>query len=175
MRPNSFSDEQDIYQNKFLRLYSVKADFGEFEREYFIVDKGQRAGVIILRHDEILMVRQYRFLIDGMSWELPGVGLASDESYEQAAIRECKEEAGIICHDLKPIIQYHQGIDTTLSPAQIFECTEFTVSPEFDNEETDERKWFPLSEALDMVLDGRIEDSLTIVGLLAHDRATNRK
>jgi 8-oxo-dGTP pyrophosphatase MutT (NUDIX family) len=174
MRPISLSDEQDIYQNKFLRLYSIKADFGKFQREYFVVDKGQRAGVIILRNDEILLVSQYRLLIDDMSWELPGGGRAPDESYEQAAIRECKEEAGITCHALTSVIEYQQGIDTTLAPAQIFECTDFTELAEFDNEETDERKWFPLSEALDMALDHRITDSLTIVGLLAHDRINNR-
>ena len=174
MRPISFSDEQDIYQNKFLRLYSVKADFGEFAREYFVVDKGERSGVIILRNDKVLLVRQYRFLIHDMSWELPGGGRASDESYEQAAIRECKEEAGIVCHALTPVIEYQQGIDTTLCPAQIFECTDFTESAKFENDETDERKWFPLTEAVDMVLDGRIEDSLTIIGLLAHDQINNR-
>ena len=174
MRPISFSSEREIYQNKFLRLYSVAADFGEFTREYFIVDKGQRAGVIILRNDEVLLVRQYRFLIDDMSWELPGGGVAKGESWEQAAIRECREEAGIICQSLTPILQYHQGIDTTLSPAQLFKCTEFTVSDEFKNEETDERKWFPYAEALEMALDGRIEDSMTIIGLLAHDHIINR-
>jgi 8-oxo-dGTP pyrophosphatase MutT (NUDIX family) len=174
MRPHSFSEEQDIYQNKFLRLYSVKADFGEFEKEYFVVDKGQRAGVLILKNDEILLVRQYRFLIDGMSWELPGGGLNDSEDYELAAIRECKEEAGIICANISPLLQYHQGIDTTLSPAHLFTCTEFTVQDEFKNQETDERKWFPFAEALDMVMDGRIEDSLTIVGLLAHYRLSNK-
>lgn len=174
MKPISFSGEQDIYQNKFLRLYSVEADFGEFSKEYFVVDKGQRAGVIILRDDKVLLVNQYRFLIDGMSWELPGGGRASDESYEQAAIRECKEEAGITCHSLKSMFKFQQGIDTTLSPAHIFTCTEFTESPEFNNEETDERKWFPLTEALKMVMDARIEDSLTIVGLLAYYRLNNQ-
>jgi ADP-ribose pyrophosphatase len=174
MRPLSFSDEQDIYQNKFLRLYSVKADFGEFEREYYVVDKGQRAGVIILRNEKILLVRQYRFLIDDMSWEFPGGGRGNDETYEQAAIRECREEAGIECHSIKPVFQFEQGIDTTLAPAHIFECTDFTESAEFKNEETDERNWFPYSEALGMVLDGRIKDVMTIVGILAHDRSTRQ-
>ncbi|MQF70504.1 NUDIX hydrolase [SAR202 cluster bacterium AD-812-D07_MRT_10900m] len=133
MRPISFSDEQDIYQNKFLSLNSVNADFGEFECEYFVVDKGRRSGGIILRNDKVLLVRQHRFLIDDMSWELPGGGVAADENWEQAAIGECKEEAGIICHSLTPVIQYHQGIDTTPSPAYIFEYVDFTKSTDFEN------------------------------------------
>jgi hypothetical protein len=70
--------------------------------------------------------------------------------------------------------QFQQGIDTTLSPAEIFKCTDFTESAEFDNDETDERKWFPLADALAMVMDGRIKDVLTIVGLMANDRINNR-
>ena len=120
MKPISFSEEHDIFQNKFLRLYSVEADFGKFSKEYFVVDKGQRAGVIILRDDEVLLVSQYRFLINDMSWELPGGGRSNGESYEQAAIRECKEEAGITCNSLTPVFQYQQGIETTIAPAHIF-------------------------------------------------------
>ena len=171
----SFSEERDIYQNQFLRMYSVEVDFGKFSKEYFVVDKGQRAGVIILRNDEILLVSQYRFLINGMSWELPGGGLAEGESYEQAAIRECKKEAGINCHSITPVFQFQQGIETTISPAEIFKCTDFTELPDFENEETEERKWFSLAEALEMVMDTRIQDSLTIVGLLTLDRITNRQ
>jgi ADP-ribose pyrophosphatase len=154
-------------------LYSVKVDFEQRTKEYFVVEKGQRAGVIILQDEKVLLVRQYRFLINGMSWELPGGGLSEDEDYQQAAIRECKEEAGISCHSLTPLFKFQQGIETTLAPAQIFICDDFTEHPDFDNDETDERTWFPLVEALDMVMDGRIEDSLTIVGLLAHYRNSN--
>jgi len=174
MKPISFSEERDIYQNKFLRLYSVEADFGEFSKEYFLVDKGQRAGTIVLRDDNVLLVSQYRFLVNGMSWELPGGGRSNGETYEQAAIRECKEEAGITCHSLEQVFRYQQGIETTIAPAQIFKCTNFSESPEFENEETDERRWFPVTDALEMIMDGRIADSMTIIGLLAFDRLSNR-
>ena len=40
MRPVSFSLEREIYRNDFLRLYSVKADFGTFSKEYFVTDEG---------------------------------------------------------------------------------------------------------------------------------------
>ena len=63
MKPISFSEPEDIFQNGFLHLYSVKADFGETQKEYFIVDKGRRVGVILRRDDEIMLVRQYRYLV----------------------------------------------------------------------------------------------------------------
>ena len=65
---------------------------------------------------------------------------------------------------------FHQGIDTTLSLAHIFECREFSVLPDYKNEETDDRKWVPLDQTVEMVLDGSIKDSMSLVGLLTYDR-----
>ena len=174
MRPVSFSEPHDIFQNKFLRLYSVRADFGEFQKEYFIVDKGRRVGVILRRNDEILLVRQYRYLIDDMSWELPGGGINEDETPEEAAVRECREEAGVECGPVTPVFYFQQGIDTTLSPAHVFECREFSVLPDYENDETDNRKWVPLDQTVEMVLNGTIQDSMTLIGLLTYDRIRAR-
>ncbi|MBM3958038.1 MAG: NUDIX hydrolase [Gemmatimonadetes bacterium] len=174
MRPISFSPEREIYRNEFLRLYSVRADFGEFTREYFVADKGRRVGVIVLREGRVLLVRQYRLLIDDMSWELPGGGIKAGETAEQAAVRECGEEAGVLCHSLSKVLEFDQGIDVTKSPALIFKCTDFSVRPGLHNRETDDRKWVPLTECLDMVLDGRIRDSMTMMALLVHARLEER-
>ena len=174
MRPISFSPEREIYRNEFLRLYAVKADFGEFTREYFVADKGRRVGVIVLREGRVLLVRQYRLLIDDMSWELPGGGIKAGETAEQAAVRECAEEAGVECRSMTKVFEFDQGIDVTKSPAFIFKCTDFSIRPSLDNRETDDRKWVPMAECLDMVLDGRIKDSMTMMALLVHERIEGR-
>jgi len=174
MKPISFSEPEDIFQNGFLHLYSVKADFGETQKEYFIVDKGRRVGVILRRDDEIMLVRQYRYLVNDMSWELPGGGINDGETPEEAAVRECREEAGVECGPITPVFFFHQGIDTTLSPAHIFECREFSVLKNYKNDETDDRKWVPLDQTVEMVLDGRIKDSMSLVGLLTYDRIQAR-
>jgi len=167
LRPVSLSGEREIFSNQFLRLYGIVADFGEFTREYFVTDKGIRVGTILLRDEEILLVRQYRFLIDDMSWEIPGGGVATGESLEDAAIRECREEAAVDCGPLKHVFSYQQGIDVTKSPAHVFSCTEFQARPLVENNETDDRQWVPVETALSMALDGRIQDSFTITALFA--------
>jgi len=165
--PTGFGEEHEIFRNRFVRLYSVKAQFRHFEREYFIADKGKRVGVFVWRGDEILLVRQYRFLIDDLSWELPGGGINDGEAPEEAAIRECKEEAGIVCRSVELVFYYEQGIDTTLSPAHIFETSDYDEGVGIiENVETDERKWVAFSECLRMVLSGEIQDSMTIMAVL---------
>ena len=61
-----------IFQNEFITLYAVTADFGTFQKEYFVTDGGVSTGVLAIRDEEVLLVRQYRFLIDGLGWEIPG-------------------------------------------------------------------------------------------------------
>ncbi|NQW21545.1 MAG: NUDIX hydrolase [Chloroflexi bacterium] len=166
--PTGFGEKQEIFRNRFVHLYSVKAYFRDFEREYFITDKGKRVGVMVWRNDDILLVRQYRFLIDGLSWELPGGGINEGETPEEAAMRECSEEAGVDCQSVQSVFRYEQGIDTTLSPAHIFETYDYDEGDGvIENLETDKRKWEPFSECLRMVLAGEIQDSMTITAVLA--------
>ena len=170
IKPLSFSEEREIFRNRFLRLYSVVADFGEFNREYFVTDKGLRVGTLLLRDGEVFLVRQYRFLINDMSWEIPGGGVEPGESFEDAAIRECREEASVECRSLRKVFSYEQGVDVTQAPAHIFECSEFDVLPHTENIETDARQWVPFEKAVDMVKDGEIQDSFTMMAILSYDR-----
>jgi 8-oxo-dGTP pyrophosphatase MutT (NUDIX family) len=166
--PTGFGEEEEIFKNRFVRLYSVKVRFRDFEREYFIADKGKRVGVFVWKRDQILLVRQYRFLINDLSWELPGGGINDGETPEAAAIRECREEAGVECGSVKSIFKYQQGIDVTLSPAHIFETYDYEEGTGVEeNIETDARAWVHFSECVKMVLAGDIRDSMTIMAVLA--------
>ena len=46
--------------------------------------------------DRILLVRQYRYVVDRWLWELPAGTREPNESLEAAALRECHEEVGKI-------------------------------------------------------------------------------
>jgi 8-oxo-dGTP pyrophosphatase MutT (NUDIX family) len=84
------------YRNPFMEVNHTSADFGEFTKEYFVIELGPRAGVVAVRENKVLLGRQYRFLIDTMSWEIPGGRTETGESPADAAIRECREETGVL-------------------------------------------------------------------------------
>ena len=64
-----------------------------------IAPKKDRVRVIVYRDDgKILLVRS-RF--SRQKWALPGGGVNRNESYEQAAVREVLEEAGLKIHNLR--------------------------------------------------------------------------
>ena len=167
-RPSQLSKPKTIFQNKYIKLYSVIADFDDGKREYFISDRGERCGVIIINNQSILLVRQYRYLINDLSWEIPGGGVGKRENPETAARREAMEEAGVECGALEPFFSYQQGVDTTFNPTHLFVTKNSTVSEGLFNSETDKRQWFKFSVALDMVIDGTIKDSMTILAILLY-------
>src|SRR5712692_2294872 len=90
-----------LYEDKYQQIYRVIADFGPFTKEYFVRDTGERAGVVVLSDDSVLLVRQYRLLLDDLSWEIPGGKVDDGETPKEAAIRECLEETGVLCHNVK--------------------------------------------------------------------------
>jgi 8-oxo-dGTP pyrophosphatase MutT (NUDIX family) len=169
LRPISFSEEETIFQNRFMRLFRIDADFGEFTREYYVAAKGGKVGVMIWKDDKILLVRQYRFVIDDMSWELPGGGLKPGESLEEAAIRECREEAGIEPGSVKPYFSFQHSVDVTKSPGHIFEAVDIVSEGALPaNDETDARMWLPADEFVDKIVSGEIREPMTIIALLMH-------
>ena len=100
-------------------------------------------------------------------WEIPTGGIKEGETREQAAQRELQEEIGYraeqfewinsnytsksVCHETA-----HLYVGRGLSPSQL--------AP--DETEFIEIRAFPFKEALQMVLDGEIMDSMSVIALL---------
>lgn len=172
-RPHSplIGSRKVLYQDKYQQIYGVTADFGSFTKEYFVREGGSKAGILAVRADSVLLVKQYRLLINGLSLEIPAGRIDDGELPEDAAVRECLEETGVRCLNPRPLIFYHMGLDTTYSPSHIFYSDQIAEVHEPQNihqEETSGFEWVPLSRCIKMIFDGEILDSFTIIALLAH-------
>ncbi len=170
MKPPRIGPRQVVYQDRYQQIYRVIADFGSFQKEYFVRDSGQRAGVVVARGRDVLLVRQYRLLIDSLSWEIPGGGVGERETPEAAAVRECLEETGLQCQNLKPLLSFHPGLDTLHNPKHLFYTDEFlqTTGNNLHAHEADQHLWIPLPRCIEMVFAQQIVDSLSIVAVLAY-------
>jgi ADP-ribose pyrophosphatase len=147
-----------------------RADFGRFSKDYYVVTFGQRGGVVGVRDGKILLVRQYRYLIDDYSWELPGGTIEKDESAEAGLARECLEETGLRPSGLQLLLVYYPGLDNVDNRTSIYLSQRMEeVRPFIGNPaEVSEIGWFGLEECLSMVFAQRILDAMTIAGLLAY-------
>lgn len=159
-----------VYRNQYQHIYRVTAEFDGFTKTFFVNDYGRRVGVVIARGDEVLLVRQYRFLVNEVAWEIPGGKVDPDETPEQAALREGLEETCLRCRNLQPLLYFHPGLDTFDNPTFMFLAEEFeeTSPANLHAQEVSERVWVPLEQCVKMIFARQIVDSLTIAALLAY-------
>jgi len=134
------------------------------------------AGVAVLpfvEPDRVLLVRQYRHLQRGMSWELPGGGALPGETPESAAQRELREEGGYRAARLALLTRFHPSNAYLDETAYCFVATGLTPDPlPSDDDEFFERAVVPWADVLRMTLDGEITESFSTVAILQHALAT---
>jgi len=162
------------YENPFWRIERVSADFGDYQRDYYVSRDGARAGVVIIRGSNVLLVRQYRLLIHGYSFEIPGGAVDPGETPEEAAIRECYEETGLRPFELVPLIRYQMALDTRDNPTHLFlaktsEAPDVQRAAGNSNHEGCKSCWMPFALSLQMIFGGMIQDSFSVIGLLAYN------
>lgn len=162
--------QEVVYENQYSRIYSQEVDFGSFRKEYFVIDFGKKAGLIVVWDNSILLVRQYRLLINQLSWEIPGGKIDDGETPEESAARECFEETGVRCRNLRPLLNYHQTLEGVNAFTYLFYTSDFEDKNNFvpDRKEVESIEWIPLKQCLEMIEEGKILDSFSILALLAY-------
>ena len=98
--PLSIEIKENVYQDKNQIIQKIVAHFEGFDKEYFFSDHGERSALLAVRNGKVLLVRQYRLIINDLSYEIPGGRVDVNETPENAAIRECFEETGVECKNL---------------------------------------------------------------------------
>ena len=158
------------YDTPYMHVYRCRASFGEVTKDYYVSQFKPRAGVVVNRGAEVLLVRQYRFLPNGNSWELPGGSIEPGESARRGVVRECLEETGIRPLRLSLLVTYYPGLDNVDNRTQIYHAAGFEVCAPFMSNplEVNALRWLPVGQAIAMVRQGRILDAMTVAGLLAY-------
>jgi 8-oxo-dGTP pyrophosphatase MutT (NUDIX family) len=139
--------------------------------------KNKAIGILAIdKDDNTWLVGQWRYPLNMWSWEIPEGGGPVGLDPLDAAKRELKEEAGLTANKWSLIQRVYLSNSVSDEEGFIYLAEDLSEGAH-DREETEADmvvKKVPFSEALAMVLDGRITDSLSIMALLkvAHLRAS---
>lgn len=131
--------------------------------------KNKAIGVIPLDKDlNTWLVGQYRYTLNEWHWEIPEGGGPFNQSPLEAAMRELHEETGLKAEKWTEIQRLHTSNSVTDEEGFIFLAEEITEgSNALEESEADMKVWkLPFQEALQMVLDGKITDSMSVMGIL---------
>ncbi len=129
--------------------------------------RGSVAALPVFDDSRVVLVRQYRYAVNSLVWELPAGRREGDEMPEQAAQREMEEEVGLHAARLEPLATFWTTPGFCDEVMHLFRATGLEpVPPRPDADENIEHATFTLEEAMAMVKRGEIREGKTLVALL---------
>jgi ADP-ribose pyrophosphatase len=133
-----------------------------------------RGSVVLLpmtAPERILLVRQYRYVVNQWLWELPAGTLEPNESLETAALRECHEEVGKLAGHARKLLSLFPSPGFCDEEMNFFLLTDLRdrlpgePAPHQDPDEVLNVKEFSVLEVRAMIRAGEIGDMKTVVGM----------
>ena len=158
-----------IFKGKILTLRCDDAELPDGKpctRE--VIEHSGGACVLYVKDEKVLLVRQYRYPMEKVTLEIPAGKLDTpEEDRLEAAKRELREETGAVAESIICLGDFYG------SPAFVDEkITMYAASGlSFGETELDDGEFLttvkmPLSDAVELVMDGKIEDVKTQAAIL---------
>lgn len=170
---------ETIYVGKIfaLRADEVRMPGGAVARREVVEHYGAVAVVAMDDNRNIALVYQYRHPFGRRLWELPaGLLDVGGEPPHLTAARELEEEAGLSASDWRVLVDLDSAPGFSDESVRIYLATGLTEvdRPEAHDEEADLIvEWFPIADAVRMVLSGEIVNSLAVGGIMSAHAATD--
>lgn len=138
--------------------------------------KNKAIGIIALdENNNTWLVGQYRYTLNEFHWEIPEGGGPVGTPLLEAAKRELKEETGLTAKKWSLLFRIHTSNSVTDEEAFVFLAEDLDHGESsLEETEADLKVWkLPLKEAVDLVLQGKITDSMSVSGMLMVARLKN--
>ncbi len=124
----------------------------------------------------VLLARQYRYAANDWLWELPAGRIDEGEDELPAAKRELLEETGFSAKSWRRSLFFYSSpgfLDETMVVYLARGLTPGKAQPEEDEFIT--KRFFPISQAVRMVMRGSVRDAKTIAALLWFQQAQQQR
>ena len=153
------------------RVFNVTVDTiseGELTYQREVVHHFGSAVIIPVFDDgTVVLVKQYRHPAVRYLLEAPAGTLADRERPEVGAARELQEELGLVAERLEKLSEFFVSPGFLEEKMWVYLATGLTEGKQFlDEDEILEIVRLPISEALEMITSGEIQDAKTIIGLM---------
>lgn len=162
--------KQMVYENKWIavsheEVITPTGTNGIYGKVHF---KNYAIGIIPIDTDgNTYLVGQYRYAINEYSWEIPEGGGLLEHDILDAAKRELIEEVGLEAETFTQICISNTSNSATDELSYIFVAQHLKrVETQPDETEQLQIKKLSLNSAVEMVMNGEIKDSISIIGLL---------
>jgi ADP-ribose pyrophosphatase len=165
-------ERRHVYQG---RAFAISVD-------RVTLPSGHTADMDVVRHPgsvvlvpvtaegDLILIRQYRYVIDRFVWELPAGTLEPGEALEAAAARECEEEVGLAPGRLERLGAFYPTPGFCDELMTFYRCTELAApapdsTAQRDADEVIEPRTFSPAEVRAMIARGDILDMKTVAAM----------
>lgn len=159
---------KEIYQGSIFTMSKDEVEIKGKIYERDIIHHHGGVGVLAIKDNKILLVKQYRYAIGKESLEIPAGKLEKDEDPYTCGLRELEEESGYTSEKLYPICQMYSTPGFCNEKIYLY-YTNHLIKVEnpkaMDEDEEIETFWFSFDEIQAMLENGEIEDAKTIIAL----------
>jgi ADP-ribose pyrophosphatase len=161
---------RQIYRGRILdvRVESVTLPNGAAVDLELIRHIGAAAVVPVDDQQRVALIRQFRHAAGAYLWEIPaGLLDRPDEPPLECAARELREETGLAASTFVLLGAYHPTPGYSDEIVRLYLAQGLTAGAHDRgaDEVIDEMRWWPLPEALQMILRGETSDGKTVAGL----------
>ncbi|WP_129597072.1 NUDIX domain-containing protein [Anaerophilus nitritogenes] len=159
-----------IFKGKMinLRVDTVQLPEKKLGTREIVEHPGASCIVPITKDKKIIMVKQFRKPIEDILIEIPAGKLDKGEDPYDCAIRELKEETGYIAQNVEYLFQFYTSAGFSDEVIYLYVAKDLTLGDANPDEgEYIEIEEYSIEDLLEMIYNGKIKDSKTIMGILA--------
>src|SRR3989338_10628558 len=168
-----------VYKNDFITVTEDKVIRPDGKKGiYGFVKIPRTIGIVALDNEKnIYLCRQYRYIFQDESWEIPRGFVDKNESPLKAAERELGEEAGLTAKKLTFISSLRLSIGIMDEECKVYLAQELSKIKDFSvqKEEIEKVRKISFQEVLSMIKKGIIVDGLTVGAVLMLKEYLNGK
>jgi ADP-ribose pyrophosphatase len=161
-------DSQVVYDAGFLRVFKdrVRTSQGAVTHREYVAHPGASAVLAWNADEELIVVRQFRYAVGRICLEIPAGRIDLGEHHQVAAMRELREETGVIANTWRYLGNIFPCVGYSNEIIHIYEARDLAFTQQdLDEHEAIEWTWMDKKQIQQAILTGALNDAKTLAAL----------